>query len=96
MVFEIYKAFASSAEQAELRQRFATGIGWGEAKDIVFDKINSEIAPFRERYNQLMTNPTELEQILEMGAIKARRDAQKRMEKVRKAIGIKPLAKLKK
>ncbi len=96
VVFEIYKAFATPAEQAELRQRFATGIGWGEAKEVLFDKINSEIAPFRERYNQLMTNPTELEQILEMGAIKAHRDAQKRMEKVRKAIGIKPLAKLKK
>lgn len=43
-----------------------------------------------------MANPKELEEILQMGAEKARRDARKRLEKVRKAIGIKPLAKLKK
>lgn len=95
-IFEIYQAFATPAEQAELRSRFATGIGWGEAKEILFDKINGEIAPFRERYNHLMANPAELEEILQLGAEKARRESRKRMEKVRKAIGIKPLAKLKK
>ncbi|MFW2177166.1 MULTISPECIES: tryptophan--tRNA ligase [unclassified Moraxella] len=95
-IFEIYRAFATPAEQAELRQRFETGIGWGEAKEILFEKINSEIAPFRERYNHLMANPKELEEILQLGAEKARRESRKRMEKVRKAIGIKPLAKLKK
>lgn len=95
-IFEIYKAFATSAEIAELRSRFETGIGWGEAKEILFDKINGEIAPFRERYNHLMANPKELEEILQIGAEKACRESRKRMEKVRKAIGIKPLAKLKK
>ncbi len=95
-IFEIYKAFATPAELEQMRQRFATGIGWGEAKDILFDKINGEIAPFRERYNHLMANPKEMEEILQMGAEKARRESRKRMEKVRKAVGIKPLAKLKK
>ena len=63
---------------------------------MLYEKINSEIAPFRARYNELMANPKELEEILQMGAEKARRDARKSLEKVRKAIGIKPLAKLKK
>lgn len=95
-IFEIYRAFASTEEQQLLRQRFEQGIGWGDAKEVLFEKINSEIAPFRARYNELMANPKELEEILQMGAEKARRDARKRLEKVRKAIGIKPLAKLKK
>ena len=95
-IFEIYRAFASAEEQQLLRQRFEQGIGWGDAKEVLFEKINSEIAPFRARYNELMANPKELEEILQMGAEKARRDARKRLEKVRKAIGIKPLAKLKK
>lgn len=94
-IFEIYQAFATPAEIAELRSKFETGIGWGEAKEILFEKINDEIAPFRERYNHLMAHPATLEEILQMGAIKARRDAQRRLEKVRKLIGIKPLAKLK-
>lgn len=95
-IFEIYKAFATPSEIAAFRNRFETGIGWGEAKEVLFDKINAEIAPFRQRYNELMANPKELEEILQMGAEKARRESRKRMEKVRKAIGIKPLAKLKK
>lgn len=95
-IFEIYKAFSSTEEQQVLKQRYLQGIGWGEAKEILFEKINSEIAPFRQRYQHLMANPKELEEILQMGAEKARRESRKRMEKVRKAIGIKPLAKLKK
>lgn len=94
-VFEIYKAFADASEIAALRARFAQGIGWGEAKEILFHKINDEIAPFRERYRQLMQNPKELEEILQYGAAKARKQSRKRLDKIRKAVGIKPLAKLK-
>ncbi len=95
-IFEIYKAFGTPDEVTALRTRFEQGIGWGDAKEILFNKINEEIAPFRKRYNDLMANPKELEEILQFGAEKARRDSRKRLEKVRKAIGIKPLAKLKK
>lgn len=94
-IFEIYKAFATSAEVAEMRARYESGIGWGEAKEALFDKINSEVAPFRARYNELMANPKELEEILQMGAEKARRHSRKQLDKARRAIGIKPLAKLK-
>ena len=94
-IFEIYKAFATPAEVAEMRARYESGIGWGEAKEALFDKINSEIAPFRARYNELMANPKELEEILQMGAEKARRHSRKQLDKARRAIGIKPLAKLK-
>lgn len=94
-IFEIYKAFANADEIAQLKARYEAGIGWGEAKEILFDKINDEIAPFRERYNHLMQNPKELEEILQMGAEKARRHSRKQLDKARRAIGIKPLAKLK-
>lgn len=94
-IFEIYKAFASTKEATQLRKRFEAGIAWGEAKEILFNQINDEIAPFRKRYHELMANPKQLEEILQFGANKACREASKRMDKVRKAIGIKPLAKLK-
>ena len=95
VVFEIYKAFATPAEIADLRGQFEAGIAWGDAKQILFEKINNEIAPFRARYAELMANPKELEEILMMGAEKARRHSQKQLDKTRRAIGIKPLAKLK-
>lgn len=94
-IFEIYRAFATPDEIQALAERYRQGIGWGEAKDILFHKINDEIAPMRARYFELMNNPKELEEILQMGAIKARRHAQKLLDKTRRAVGIKPLAKLK-
>ncbi|MGO2341023.1 MAG: tryptophan--tRNA ligase [Psychrobacter sp.] len=94
-IFEIYKAFATPKEIADMRESFATGIGWGDAKKALFEKINDEIAPFRARYQELMANPKELEEILQMGAEKARRHSRKQLDKTRRAIGIKPLAKLK-
>ena len=94
-IFEIYKAFASAEEVAAMREQFATGIGWGEAKQALFEKINNEIAPFRARYQELMNNPIQLEEILQMGADKARRHSRKQLDKTRRAIGIRPLAKLK-
>ena len=94
-IFEIYKAFATPSEIADMRAQYAAGIGWGDAKQMLFDKINAEIAPFRARYEELMANPKELEEILQMGADKARRHSRKQLDKTRRAIGIRPLAKLK-
>lgn len=94
-IFEIYKAFATPDEIADMRSQFAAGIGWGDAKQALFEKINTEIVPFRERYQELMANPKELEEILQMGAEKARRHSRKQLDKTRRAIGIRPLAKLK-
>ena len=95
VIFEIYRAFATPDEIADLRSQFEAGIAWGDAKQILFEKINSEIAPFRERYFELMANPKELEEILQIGGEKARRHSRKQLDKARRAIGIKPLAKLK-
>lgn len=92
-IFELYQAFATPKEIADFRHRFATGIGWGEAKELLFAQINRELAPYRERYQHFMTNPKELEAILQMGAQKARQRAKKQLDKARKLVGIKPLAK---
>ncbi|OOR90045.1 tryptophan--tRNA ligase [Moraxella caviae] len=94
-IFEIYKAFATPEEITALAERYRAGIGWGEAKEILFEQINREIAPMRARYFELMNNSKELEEILQFGANKARRTAAKQLDKVRRAVGIKPLAKLK-
>lgn len=90
-IFEIYKAFASKTQQAEMREKYAQGIAWGEAKQALFELINEEIEPFRARYEQLMANPAEVEEILQIGAKKARAEAQRMMAQVREAIGIQRL-----
>jgi len=49
-LFQIYQAFATPAETDSLRQAYANGIGWGDAKQRLFERIDQEIAPMREAY----------------------------------------------
>lgn len=90
-VFELYRAFSTPQEQAEMRQRYAQGIGWGEAKQALFEVLNRELAEARERYQELTTQPQLLEDILQAGAAKARAEALPLMQNIRDAIGIRRL-----
>src|SRR3546814_9128821 len=56
-VFQLYQAFASADETAAMRREFEQGIGWGDAKQRLFERIDSEVAPLRERYETLMAEP---------------------------------------
>ena len=90
-VFQLWKAFASEAQAAEMRQSFADGIAWGEAKKLLFTLVNSELAEPRERYDALMANPGAMEGILCRGAEKARSISQPLLAEVKRAVGIRPL-----
>jgi len=92
-LFGIYKAFATESEVAEIRQRYAEGIAWGEMKKVLFEKINEEIAPARERYHALMEAPEHIEEQLQEGAAKAREISVPFMQSIRKAVGISPFTK---
>ncbi|MDB5947825.1 MAG: trpS [Ramlibacter sp.] len=91
-LFQIYQAFASPEETAALRRSYAEGIGWGDAKQLLFERIDREIAPMRERYRSLIENPAELERILAAGAEKARARAAPFMAELRQAVGLRNLS----
>ena len=90
-IFTLYQAFASIAEIAEMRKAFADGIGWGEAKQHLFDQIDRELAPARARYNQLLGDPFEVEKILLRGAQRARQRTRVLIGKLRHAVGLRSL-----
>lgn len=90
-LFEIYKAFATPAETAEFTQMLAEGLAWGEAKKMLAAKINAELAEPRERYSALTANPAQIEDILQAGAQKARKQARVLLDQVRDAVGIRAL-----
>ena len=90
-VFQIWRAFATTEQTAEMRAEFEAGIAWGEAKKRLCALIDSEIAEARERYEILLANPAAIERELLKGAQKARSIAQPFMQKVRAAVGIRPL-----
>jgi tryptophanyl-tRNA synthetase len=90
-LFAIYSAFASPEESAAMRQRYAEGIGWGEAKQILFERINDEIGGMRAEYERLIANPGEVESILCGGAIKAREISAPLLSEIRARVGVRPL-----
>ena len=91
-LFQIYQAFASAQESATLAQAYADGIGWGDAKQILFERIDREVAPMREHYQTLVNDPAKLDQILLAGAEKARQLARPFMRELRHAVGLRALA----
>ncbi len=91
-LFSIYQAFATAGEMAHIRQRYAEGIGWGEMKQTLFEHINEQIAPARERYEALMQAPEHIEAELQSGAEKARAISAPFLAELRKAVGIAKIA----
>jgi len=90
-IFAIYQAFASAEETAAMRRAFAAGIGWGDAKQKLFERINVELAPMRERYETLVAEPGKIEDTLLAGARKARALAQPLLARLREAAGLRSL-----
>ena len=90
-LYQIYRAFADDAEAAAFAQAFADGIAWGDAKQALFERIDAEIGPMRERYEHLMAHPEEVERLLLRGAEKARAIATPFMAELRHAVGLRPL-----
>jgi tryptophanyl-tRNA synthetase len=90
-LFQIYQAFASPEETTALRAAYANGIAWGDAKQLVFERIDREIAPMREAYLALMNDPAKIEAILIAGAAKARQIATPFMARLRHAVGLRDL-----
>ncbi|MDB5876868.1 MAG: tryptophan--tRNA ligase [Variovorax sp.] len=90
-LFQIFQAFADADETAALRKQFADGIGWGDAKQLVFERIDRELAPMRARYEELLNDPAQIEGILLAGAQKARDLSQPFIGRLRHAVGLRKL-----
>ena len=90
-VFQIWKAFATAEQTAEMRREFENGIAWGEAKKRLFELVNTEVSDARERYNQLLAEPDHIEAILKKGAEKAREYSVPFLDRLKAAVGISPL-----
>ena len=91
-LFQIYQAFATAQETEAMRQAFADGIAWGEAKQRLFERLDAEIAPMRAAYEHYMAHPEEVEAILLAGAAKARAIATPFTHRLRHAVGLRNLS----
>jgi tryptophanyl-tRNA synthetase len=84
----IYQAFATEQQTRAFIKNLQEGLGWGQAKSELIDVIEVHLAPMRERYEDLMAKPDDIEDILKAGAIRARAIAQPFMGQLRQVVGL--------
>jgi len=88
-VYKIYRLFLNKEEDEALRARYrAGGLGFGEVKQELFEKIRDTFAPYAEKRRELLDNPDSIREALRQGAEKARYVATRTMRKVRKKSGL--------
>ena len=91
-LFDLYQAFASEAQTQEMVSAYADGISWADVKQKVFTCIEEEITPLREIYNQLLAKPEWIENQLQQGAQRVRKQhVLPRFEALRSLVGLKNL-----
>lgn len=83
----IYKAITGKDESA-VEADFATARGYGDLKKGVAEVVIEELTPIRERYEQLIADPAELDRLLARGAEQARAVAQPKLDAMKEMMGL--------
>tara|TARA_B100001113_G_scaffold347768_1_gene340642 strand:+ start:60 stop:1043 length:984 start_codon:yes stop_codon:yes gene_type:complete len=91
ILYKYFKCFVNDKEIEKIDNYFNEGMGWGDLKKELFIKINNELAPARDKYFDLMNNPSKVENLLVQGESKALKIASQNLEKIRTLVGIKSL-----
>lgn len=90
-VYQIFCAMAGEADprSQDLAGRYrAGGMGYGHAKQALFELIMDEFGPARQRREQLMQDPGQVDAVLRQGADAARAAAVPVLDRVRRAVGL--------
>ncbi|MCF5700943.1 tryptophan--tRNA ligase [Pseudomonas syringae] len=87
-LFTLFQAFATPAQADEFRSELLGGLGWGEAKNRLFQLLDNDLGEARDKYHQLIERPADLEDILQIGAKKARAVATPFLNELREAVGL--------
>lgn len=90
-LFEIFRAFATEDEVADVKKRYEAGIAWGEMKQFLFEYLHETLSPFRATYDTLMADPAMIEAELIKGRERAREFSVPFLNEIRKAVGFTPL-----
>lgn len=86
--FALYQLLASETEVHVMRENYIRGnYGFGHAKQALFELIISKFEKQRMRFDELMSNPSEIDAALQIGAEKARLVANDVLNRVRTKVG---------
>ena len=87
-VFALYKYFATKQMIDELKDDYKNGISWGDAKNKLFEVVNSTIRPIRESYETLLEDTDLINDLLSDGSNKVRPIAKELLDSIRSSVGI--------
>ena len=88
-VFDLFKLFANEQETEELSARYrAGGLGYGDAKQALFELSQEHFSEARLRREALEADPGRLEAILVAGAERARQKAAEVLGRAKAACGL--------
>ena len=87
-VFDLYKNFATEEEVLAMQSAYDEGISWGDAKEKLFLKINSQLEPIRNKHDELQQNKDYINDVLHDGAKKAKSYAIEKISQIKEVIGI--------
>ncbi|MEX2580080.1 MAG: tryptophan--tRNA ligase [Verrucomicrobiales bacterium] len=88
-VVQLYRLVGSEAQVKEMEDSFrAGGEGYGHYKQILFEAIRDHFAPMRERREELINDPSYVDEVLRSGAVRAREKAREVIDRVRAAVGM--------
>ena len=87
-VFNLYSHFSNSDDLAEFKAAYSDGISWGDAKNKLFEKVNLELGPIREKSLQLQEDQNLINDLLDAGAAKVKPLASDMLGEVRELVGI--------
>ncbi len=88
LIFTLYREFASAEEVDSFADHYRRGISWGEAKEALYQVMDRTLSEPRARYEELMADTRQVDQLLLSGAERARPLAQSKLKELRKAIGL--------
>lgn len=88
-VFALYKLIANDIEIAEMTQNYLKGgYGYGHAKQALFELLLVRFEKERARFDYLMNNKNEIDEVLKLGAAKAEKVAKTVLNRVRLKLGL--------
>lgn len=87
-VFKLYSLMASAQQVEQMRNNYLNGnYGYGHAKQALYELVLNRFVNERQRFDELMANPAELNTILLKGAEKARVVALSTLGRAREVLG---------
>jgi tryptophanyl-tRNA synthetase len=87
-VFKLYFLLGDEAQVKALRKEYLTGgMGYGHAKQALFELIIGKFKLEREKFNYYQEHPEEVEVALAKGAVKASKIADEVLHRVRRKLG---------